>query len=571
MPSYDLSKLAALADACKKYFRPDDIATHSQPDTSEQHKDELAKYFHDPVGFARNVLDFYPTEDQERILRSFPGRVKANSGHNVGKSAIAAVLAVWWYYTRNPGVVVITAPTKDHVETVLWAEVRMLLLRAKIPFPGKLAPKAADLFDHDDHWIKGRTQGTGEASQGKHRSAMLFIFDESEGIDSVYWITTNTMYQPDSDHGWFAIGNPVTTASQSYLEDMAESSDGTPKWKLFCLSALDHPNIKAQLQGLPPPIPNAVTLGMVDGWVKEWTDPVIEEDLLPTDIEWPPKTGKYHRPGPMFKARVQGIRPTEGVDTVWSELAWLRALNARFDYQHCWWQEWGITIGCDVATFGDDDTCIHVRSGRKSVWHESHNGWGPEKTAQRIKDLAELWAEKYNSWAVIPTRPRLQSCQVKVMIELDGPGYGVMSHCKGFGDWIGVNAAGKSTVLDSTGTDVYSMLRDEWWFECRHKAMRSEIDLSDVSGPMGQKEILKTLKLQLLTPSYQILPNKAYKVEKKDTIKLRLGRSPDDADAFLVCHHEVIRDLPKVVTSEKDPVGSNGFSYNFPTGFRGAR
>src|SRR5689334_12688870 len=104
--------------------------------------DEFAKYRHDPVLFAREVLDWHPTEDQERILRSFPGRVKANSGHGIGKSSVAAVLAIWWYCTRNPGVVVITAPTKDHVETVLWAEVRMLLARMKLKYPGKLLPKA---------------------------------------------------------------------------------------------------------------------------------------------------------------------------------------------------------------------------------------------------------------------------------------------------------------------------------------------------------------------------------------------------------------------------------------------
>lgn len=552
----DLDKLKALAAGLKSKYTAKQLEHACRPDPSVSQKDEMVKYVHDPVRFAKEVLDVTLTEDQETIIRKFPGRIKVNSGHSLGKSFLAAVLAVWWYYTRNPGVVVITAPTKDHVETVLWSEVRMLLNKAKIPYVGKLAPKAADLFDYDDHWIKGRTQGSGEASQGKHRSCMLFIFDESEGIDSVYWITTNTMYQPDSDHGWFAIGNPITTASQSYLEDLAEGPDGNPKWKVHNISALDHPNIKAQLAGQEPIIPNAVTLAMVDGWVKEWSDPVSEEDRLPTDIEWPPQSGKFHRPGPMFKARVQGIRPTEGVDTVWSELAWLRAITPKYTHEHCWWQKWGITIGCDVALFGDDDTSMHVRSGRKSLHHESHNGWGPEKTAQRLKDLSELWAEKYNSWAAIPTRPRLQASQVRVIVELDGPGYGVMSHCNGFGDWIGLNVAENSLIMDSTGAYVYDNKRAQIWFEAKKKAMESEMDLSDLP-----QDVLKKLKLQLLTPSYEILPNKAYQVEIKKKIKERLGRSPDDADAMLVCYHEISHDLPSVVGGHSDDFTDSPYPY----------
>jgi len=552
----DLDKLKALAAGLKSKYTAKQLEHACRPDPSVSQKEEMAKYVHDPVRFAKEVLDFHPTPDQEQILSSFPGRVKVNSGHSLGKTASAAVLAVWWYYTRSPGVVVITAPTKDHVETVLWAEVRILLNKARIPYIGKLSPKAADLYDHDDHWIKGRTAGTAEASQGKHRSSMLFIFDESEGIDSNYWITTNTMYQPDSDHGWFAIGNPVTTASQSYLEDLAEGPDGKPKWKLFSISALDHPNIQAQLAGQKPIIPNAVTLAMVQGWVKEWTDPVSEEDRLPTDIEWPPQSGKFHRPGPMFKARVQGIRPTEGVDTVWSELAWLRAITPKYTHEHCWWQKWGITIGIDTATFGDDDSVLHVRSGRKSLHHESHNGWGPEKTAQRAKDLAEFWAAKYNSWAAIPTRPRLQSSQVRVIIELDGPGVGVFSHCNGFGDWVGVNAANSSFILDSTATEVYENMRAEWWFEAKKKAMNSEMDLSELP-----QDVLKKLRLELLTPSYKISGSKAYQVEKKEDIKKRLGRSPDNADAMLVCYHEISHDLPSVVGGHDDDFAESPYPY----------
>jgi len=492
----------------------------------------LEHYKDDCVAFAREVLGVELTPDQQEIVRAFPGRVKVNSGHSVGKSYLAAVLTLWWFFTRNPSVIVTTAPTKHHVETVLWTEIRMLAMRAIRKLPPQFLPKAAKIWDHPDHWAEGVTTSSGEGFQGRHRSSMLFIMDECEDVDSIYWTATDTMYQPENDHGWLAIGNPLTTSTQSYLEDLATGPDGQPKWKLFSLSALNHPNVIAELTGKPPIIPNAVTLNQVRQWIQDWTDPVYPGDQQPEDVEWPPGSGTFIRPGPTFKARVLGVRPSSGVDTVFSLAAWNRMLTPSWNNDQCWMSGTGIQIGVDPAAYGDDFTALHVKSGPLSLHHESHNGWNVDKTAGRIKELCSQYSHQYNSWAQLP-RPQMKPTDVDVLIEADGGlGVGVFSHRDQFHRWKLVTVGGSSSIVDINNSKMYYNVRSQIWIEAARKAIAGQMDISRLA-----QDVKERLRLQLLSPSYEVRPDGCRKVESKDEIKKRLKRSPDDGDAILISHY----------------------------------
>ncbi len=531
----------------RKYPKRQILATLESP--AETLPDDFAKYKNDPVGFCTDVLGVNLTEDQQAIIRGLPGRVKVNSGHGTGKSFLAACAVLWWFYTRNPSIVVTTAPSKHHVETVLWAEVRLLAMRAIRPLPMQFLPKAAKIWDHPDHWAEGVTSSSGEGFQGRHRPSQLFIFDEDERIEAIYWHVTGTMYSPNSDHGWLAIGNPITTSSQSYLEDIALSPDGSPKWKMFTLSALNHPNIKAQLQGLPPPIPDAVTVDQVDQWVTDWTTKIDNAgDVQEGDVEWPPGKGFWYRPGPSFKARVLGIRPSEGVDTVFSESIWNKMNTPKWNHEDCWFRGFGITIGLDTAAYGDDFTAFHVRSGPLSLYHEARNGWGPDRVATRLKELCREYADKYNSWASLPDRPKMTPIDVNVIIEFDGGlGIGVHSHRGEFLKWTGVTMGSASPMLDFKGDKIYENLRSQMWCEAAKKGMGGMIDVSRLTPEVKQR-----LRLQLTTPYYENKPSGAKMVESKKDIKKRLGRSPDDGDSLLLSHLDAPNFSPSIIWGSED-------------------
>lgn len=505
---------------------------------------DFARYRHDPVGFIRDVLGVTLTPDQEDIARACPGRVKVNAGHGTGKSFLCACLCLWWFHTRNPSVVITTAPTLRDVVDLLWTEIRLLTLRARVKLPEFfIGPRAPEMFDHDEHWGKGYTSSRGESFQGRHRPSMLFVFDESEAVDPVYWTTTNTMYQPDMDHCWLAIGNPTTTASQSYVEDMATAADGTPKWKLFTLSCLSHPNIAAQLRSLPPPVPNAVSLAQVAQFVQDWATPISPREAKGDDFEWPPGSGVWYRPGPLFMGRVLGKRPVDGVDTVWGAEAWQRAITPKFTPHSQWLLKAGIVVGVDPASYGDDMTAIHVRCGALSLHHESHNGWMPERTAARLKDLCHEWSHFYNTLAG-DDRPPLLPRDVRVIVELDGPGLAVLSHGSGvdWPNWSALSVSWASEVLDPMGRPCYWNMRSQIWAEGAKIARQGGVDLSRLP-----QDVLHRLRQQLTTPSYHIDGSGKTVVESKDDIKERLGRSPDDADSFLICHANVPSWNPCVV------------------------
>ena len=514
---------------------------------TQEAAEDLSRYRNDPVGFAADVLGVSLTPDQQEIIQALPGRVKIESGHNVGKSFLMAVIALWWFYTRPSSVVVCNAPKLEHLRDVLWSEIRMLWMRARVTLPDYfVGPKAPEMYEHPDHWAKGYTTSKGESYQGRHRESMLFLFDEDEGIEPVYWTATSTMYQPGQDHAWVASCNPLTTSSQSYLESLIAGPDGTPKWRLFRLSSLNHPNIVAELSGQPPPVPNAVSVAQVDQWVKDWCTPVDRpEDRTSTDIEWHPGSGRWYRPGPVFKARAAGIRPTEGVDTIWSQAVFELCCRPRWDPADCWHRKFGITVGVDPAGYGDDDTVFHVRCGPLSLHHESRNGWGPGQSAGRIKELCREWCAWYNALATFD-RPPIRPENVDVIIEFDGGlGVGVHSHADDFVGWHGVTVGSKSDMCDPNGRPMYANLRAELWCEAAKAAAAGWVDLSRLPPDVRDR-----LRIQLLTPFYVVKPDGSRLVEPKEEVKERLGRSPDDADGLILSHCRAGVWAPRVLYRE---------------------
>jgi hypothetical protein len=464
------------------------------------------------------------TPDQGEMLTSLlqpPYRTKVRAGHSVGKTAGAAVAVNWWYDTRDPSVVNTTAPTERDVIDLLWTEVRLQRQRAGLPMPF-IGPMAPEMRSSPEHYAKGFTARLGQSFQGRHRPNMLFIFDEDEGLDPAYWRTLNTMFQPDGGHACLSIGNPTTTTSQSYAEEQLTDLAGNPKWTLFTLSCLNHPNIAAELAGRRRPIPDAVSLEQVDGYFAEWCSEVMAGDQQVGDIEWRPGSGKWWRPGPVFESRVLGRRPTQGVDSVWSEAAFATAAKVELT-----WDVLRDTpqIGCDVARFGDDWTALHSRVGPVSVDHQTGNGWSVVETAGRCvreaKRLAEEWNKELGKHP--SPLPSVTAKQIPIKVDDDGVGGGVTDLLREGGyNVVPVNAGSVPKRPDD-----YPMRRDELWFEVAKRAGAGLLSFKLLSKP-----VLARLKQQALAPLFRMVVGGRRRVESKDDTKKRTkGRSPDDMDA----------------------------------------
>ena len=515
----------------------------------------------DPVEYARKVLSVTPTPDQQAIARSLlkhPYQTLVPSGHNVGKSWIAALVVNWWYDRYpNESCVITTAPTFEHTSQVLWREIRLMRKRAGLPghFSGKQRPM---LFDHEDHFALGMTARSGEAITGRHLTHMLFVFDEAVDVSPEWWEVTRTMFKPDGNHAWLAIANPTDTTSQMYLENRLTNADGSPVWTAFPLSALNHPNITAQLVGQPPPIPNAVTLSQVETWIRDMTDPVDAADATAIDLEWPPGSGTWVHPSPVFEARALGRWPTAGTFGVWSQAAWeaattpCKTCKGLLKIENCPRCYARIArslpeIGVDVAYHGDDFTAYFVRIGPFAVECERHNGWGGPKIVGRAKELARKWAAWATSLRDKKAAP-VRNNQIRIKVDSDGMGgLGVVSWANAGWEedftFQGVSAATKASA-----SDRYPNKRSELWFNVVERAKVWEVDLSRLP-----REELERLRQQAMTPLWDVDAPGRRVVEPKKKTKERMKSSPDEMDAMNLGFAEYNTSDPIVILGEQRP------------------
>lgn len=479
-------------------------------------------YRRDPVGYFRNVLKVTPTPDQEMIARSClepPYRVKVDAAHATGKTALASWLVNWFFDAFPTGISITTATTEQQVKDVLWAQIRQHRMKAGLDMKF-MAPAEPRMEENVMHWAKGYTARVADAFQGRHYDRMLFIFDESEGIEPEFWTVTKTMFRPDGEDIWLAIGNPTTTTSQSYAETMAVDIDGNPTWRHFSMSALNHPNILAELKGDPKPVRDAVTLKQVDGMVADFFDPVPMDEKVETDIEWRPGTGRWWRPGPDGESRVLGRRPTSGTDAIWSEAIWEAAVRANLSYFP---NDQLPEIGIDVARSGKCWTVFHVRWGAVSLHHERHNGWSTTKTAARAKELCDEWSARANYERGSPTAKPVTPNQIAIKVDDDGVGGGVTDILRTWQFFVVPIHAN----TPSTKPGRYPNRRSELWFHSPDLAKTKGMDLHRLP-----KADLQRLRIQCLAPIYEVDNQGRRKVEKKEDMIERLGYSPDDADSL---------------------------------------
>ncbi len=153
----------------------------------------FARYRNDPIGFAREVLRFasavrrsdgtpYQAEVLEAV-RAHP-QVSVRSGHGVGKTTLAAVVALWWLMTRPLSRVLMVAPTYSRqVQAVLLAEVRKWAVAASLPIRTLSGGAYVDGFGPE--WgIIGVPATEPERIEGFHsEGGVLIIIDEAKAVD----------------------------------------------------------------------------------------------------------------------------------------------------------------------------------------------------------------------------------------------------------------------------------------------------------------------------------------------------------------------------------------------------
>lgn len=177
-------------------------------------------------------------------------------------------------------------------------------------------------------------------------------------------------------------------------------------------------------------------------------------------------------------------------------------------------------IGLDVAQGGADYTVLAARRG----------GWyAPlvRKPGQETRDGSAVAA------AVVALR---RDCCV-VVVDVDG-GWGgdTVARLKDNGiPVVGFKGAAKSNAKTrDRQLGFYNKRAEAWW------RMREELDPDYDGGSVLALPPDASVKADLAAPRWELTP-RGIKIEDKSQIRKRLGRSPDDGDAIVMCLSEGAR------------------------------
>lgn len=327
------------------------------------------------------------------------------------------------------------------------------------------------------------TRRNGRVSLSGNSRRVLAILDEACGVEERFWIAVDSLATND-DCRILAIGNPDNSASHFFRVCSPGSS-----WHKIAISAFDTPNFTDE------EVPSDLSKLLIS---KSWA----EEKLA----EW-------GADNPIYRSKVLGEFSTDDPGKVirGSDVAACRIAPTEP------WPEKSmlpIELGVDVGG-GGDETVIRERRGRLAgrEWRE--------------------FSDQPSTISPMVLRAILDTGATAVKIDEIGVGRGVIGELENMAKEgrhsakvVAVNVAGRSR-----DPDRFENIRAEMWWDVGR--VHSQDRLWDLSS----MDNADTTVAQLLEPRWEVGPGGRIRIEKKDEVRKRLHRSPDNADALLLAFY----------------------------------
>lgn len=395
------------------------------------------------------------------------------SGHGVGKTNVAATVALWFLYNFPNSIVLTTAPTVRQVEAGLWKEIA---LQMNPTLGGKLTHLKLSVVK--DTWFamgftarqSADAEQAASSMQGFHAPYILIIFDEAAGVLKPFWTAANSLLANDNAR-MLVIGNPTSPAGQFY------EASKLPTYNKITISCFEHPNVLAGKEI----IPGAVTRTYIEEAKTEWG-----ED------------------SPLWQSRVLGEFPTEGKDTLIS-LAWAERACRRERLG----DKAPKVLAVDVARFGNDRTVLFEMFGSNA--NEKAEVFSKQDTHETEKRIIAKHLEHRFDYIVIDDGGigggLVDSLRHK---KINGVSFPIVPF----------NFAGAST------SDKFTNLRAQAYWKLREDLRKDKLKLYDES----------TLVYELTSLRYEFDDNGRIKIESKKSMGKRGLRSPDYADAVVMAN-----------------------------------
>lgn len=280
----------------------------------------LPVYQKNPVLFAEEVCSFHPDDWQRAVMMDIASstKVSVRSGHGVGKTSVEAVILLWFLSCFRFPKVIATAPTRQQLNDILWSEVEKW--RSKSPLLQELLTWTKTyvyMKGYEKRWFAvAKTASEPENMQGFHEENMLIIVDEASGVeDAIMEAILATL--SGKNNKLLMCANPTRTTGTFY--DSHNRDRGM--YKCHRVSSLDSAR--------------------------------TNKENIASFIR------KYGEHSNVVKVRVYGDFPAQEDDVFLPlpliEQSVINELDTEKIYK--------ITMGVDVARYGDDETIIATNAG----------------------------------------------------------------------------------------------------------------------------------------------------------------------------------------------------------------
>lgn len=468
---------------------------------------EVGETIHDPLAFAKRFYTWGEPGDlegsngpyrwQQDIFtlirdhlsnpktRHTPLRIAVASGNGIGKSAFISMLNNWAMSTCEDCKCIVTAgtgaqlKTKTHPELAKWYR----LSATSDWFDLKAQSVTVRDQKHANEWrtdlLPWDAQNP-DAFSGLHnvRKRILVIYDEASAIADVIWDrTSGALTDKDTEIIWIVLGNPTINTGR-FAECFGSDKY---RWRTF----------------------------QIDSRTVEGTN----KEELRQEVE------KYGEDSDYIRWRIRGEFPRAGS----SQFISGELVAAARNYKSSGHESLPKILSCDVARFGDDQTIIGMRQGRKFEILGTYRGISTDKTADHIVDFVGI----YKPGAIV--------------IDGDGIGGGVIDQLRALGfkqpmynlfEFHGGAEPQDSHMYFNKRSEVWGWMRD-WLTAGAEIPNDPELDR------------------QLTGPMFDVARGKVHHgsifIEHKDDQKKRGLDSPDKADCLAMTFGVKVAPKPRPV------------------------
>lgn len=470
------------------------VANDLEDEPVEPQLQGLAKYYDDPVGFIDECVNWPAgkrlTPYQREVLAAIPEkrRVSVRGPHGLGKSATSALAILWFALTREAAQrdwkCVTTAGAWRQLERYLWPEIHKWARLLRWDAMGREPlDERSELLTLNIKLRYGSAFAVAsdnpELIEGAHADSVMYVFDESKAISADTF---------DAAEGAFS-GAGEGSGNEAFA--LAMSTPGEPNGRFY--------DIHRRAPGLD------------DWWARHVT---LEEAIAAGRVarEWAESRHLQWGDSAVYFNRVRGEFHSSDEDGV-IPLGWIEAANER-------WRAWdeagrpdieGLrVVGVDVARTGADKTVLALR-------------YGHHLTELRHTVKEDTMATTGRVKGIVDAIPKMQA-----VVDVIGIGAGVVDRLREQRRPVeGFNA--------SEGTNRKDRSHELGFVNCRSAAwwnLREILDPAagiDVALPPDD-----LLTGDLTAPHWRVMSGGKIRVESKDDIRKRIGRSTDDGDAAVM-------------------------------------